>query len=92
MGYARFAIYNVTGGIAWVLMFTLGGYYFAELPVVKTQFHYVILAIIIISCLPAAIEYLRARRQRGRPAPVGAGPGPAARSEAGGAPVDPPED
>ena len=104
MGYARFAIYNVTGGIAWVLMFTLGGYYFAELPVVKKQFHYVILAIIIISCLPAGIEYLRARRQRSRPAAAagagadpGPGPGGAATSsvshiEASGAPADPSRD
>jgi len=63
MGYARFALFNVVGGIAWVLMFVLGGYGFGEVPVVKRNFHVVILGIIIVSVMPPVIEYLRARRQ-----------------------------
>src|SRR5512132_3170220 len=45
MSYSRFALYNVTGGIVWVNSFLLAGYFFADLPVVKEQFHYIILAI-----------------------------------------------
>src|SRR5512147_2447079 len=41
MTYARFALYNVTGGIAWVLSFLLAGYWFGQLPVVKEYFHLV---------------------------------------------------
>jgi membrane-associated protein len=67
MNYARFALFNVTGGIAWVLSFLLGGWWFGGLEQVKKNFHYVILAIIVISILPAVIEYLRNRR-RSRPA------------------------
>jgi membrane-associated protein len=62
MRYAHFAAYNVVGGVVWVAAFTLAGYYFGEVPVVKRNFHYVILAIIVISTLPPVIEFLRARR------------------------------
>ncbi|MBI5488364.1 MAG: DedA family protein [Deltaproteobacteria bacterium] len=62
MRYLRFATYNVSGGVAWVLLFLLGGYYFADLPIVKTRFHYVIVAIVAISVIPIAVEYLRARK------------------------------
>jgi membrane-associated protein len=62
MRYPRFALYNVTGGVGWVLSFLLAGYFFAELPVVKDRFHYVILAIIAISLVPIAVEWWRARR------------------------------
>jgi membrane-associated protein len=70
MGYRRFATYNVTGGVAWVLAFVLGGYYFGNVPVVKRNFHFVIVAIVIISVLPPVIEYLRSRRTGGEPAPA----------------------
>jgi len=69
MNYARFAFFNISGGILWVLCFLLGGYYFGNIPVVKRNFHFVIFAIIVISCLPAVIEYLRARRQAGERTP-----------------------
>jgi membrane-associated protein len=63
MRYPRFAFYNVAGGAAWILVFLLGGYYFGNVPIVKRNFHFVIVAIIVISCLPPVLEYLRARRQ-----------------------------
>jgi membrane-associated protein len=61
MTYPRFIAYNVTGGIAWVALFTFGGYFFGNLPVVKNNFSIVILAIILISVLPGVIEFLRER-------------------------------
>jgi membrane-associated protein len=61
MTYLRFAIYNVTGAVLWVLLFVAGGYAFGNLPAVKRNFQYVILAIILISVAPMVIEYLRAR-------------------------------
>ncbi len=64
MTYARFIVYNVTGGIAWVLFFVLGGYYFGNLPVVKRNFSLVILIIIILSIMPGVIEYLRHRKEQ----------------------------
>lgn len=63
MDYRRFLLYNVTGGIAWVTIFTLGGYLFGNLPIVKQNFSLVVLAIIIISVIPLALEVVRARRE-----------------------------
>lgn len=66
MSYFRFLSYNVVGGIAWVLLFVYGGYFFSELPVVKNNFTLVIFAIIIISVMPAVIEVVRARSAAAR--------------------------
>ena len=67
MGYARFAAYNVFGGILWVSAFLLGGYFFGNVPVVKRNFHFVIIAIVVISMLPPVIELVRARRSKKTP-------------------------
>jgi membrane-associated protein len=61
MTYRRFAMYNIVGGIAWVLIFVLGGWWFGGREIVQKNFKLVIVAIILISILPAVIEYLRAR-------------------------------
>jgi membrane-associated protein len=67
MSYRRFALYNVTGAAAWVLIFTIAGYAFGNLPGVKKNFQYVILAIIILSVMPAVIEFWKARRRSKAP-------------------------
>jgi len=64
MTYWRFVSYNVIGGIAWVALFIYGGYFFGNLPFVRRHFTVVIVAIIIISVIPAVIEFLRHRRQK----------------------------
>jgi len=61
MTYKKFLAYNVIGGVAWILTFTLGGYYFGNIPAVKRNFTFVIMAIVIISVMPAVIEFLKAR-------------------------------
>ncbi len=66
MGYLKFALYNVTGAIGWVLVCVLAGYYFGSLEFVKNNFGLMILIIVIISVLPAVIEYLRHRSQTRR--------------------------
>jgi len=67
MSYRRFFLYNVSGGITWVFLFTWTGYYFGNVPAIKRNFHFVIVAIIIISLMPPIIEYLRSRRKREHP-------------------------
>ena len=62
MQYRRFALFNVSGAIVWVVGFIGAGHLFGNLPVVKQNFHYVILAIIVVSILPAGFEWWRARR------------------------------
>ena len=71
MTYPHFAMYNVVGGVAWVAIFLLGGYYFGNVSAIKTNFHFVILAILVISVLPMVIEFLLARRRAAeKPEPV----------------------
>jgi membrane-associated protein len=63
MSYGRFLIYNVVGGILWIVIFMLAGYWFGNIPIVKRNFTLVIFGIIFVSILPGVIEYLRVRRQ-----------------------------
>jgi membrane-associated protein len=63
MTYIRFIIYNIVGGIAWVMILILGGYFFGNLHLVKNNFSMVIFAIIFLSILPGIIEFLRSRRK-----------------------------
>jgi membrane-associated protein len=62
MSYPKFLMYNVVGGIVWILSFVFLGYFFGNLPVVKKNFTLVIFAIIIISVLPSVIEVIRHKR------------------------------
>jgi membrane-associated protein len=59
MSYWRFISYNVIGGIGWVALFVFGGYFFGNIPLVKKNFGLVIIAIVIISAIPAGIEFFR---------------------------------
>ncbi len=63
MTYSRFMSYNVIGGLVWIVSFLLLGYFFGNMPAVKKNFSFVILAIIILSILPAVIEIWRERRR-----------------------------
>ena len=64
MSYARFASYNVVGGVLWVVSFLLLGYFFGGLPVIKNNFTYVIFGIIVLSILPPVFEYAKHRLQK----------------------------
>lgn len=63
MTYARFALFNVVGGIVWVVCFVGAGALFGDLPIVKKNFTLVILAIIVLSIMPGVIEYYKARKE-----------------------------
>lgn len=62
MRYRQFAVYNVVGAIVWVASFSLLGYYFGNLDVVRKNFTLVIGAIIVLSIVPAVLEFLRTRK------------------------------
>jgi len=61
MTYWRFISYNVIGGVAWIGVCVFAGFYFGNLPIVKDNFSFVILAIVIISILPGVVEFLKHR-------------------------------
>jgi len=63
MNYLSFLSYNIIGGIVWVGLFVFSGYYFGNIPFVKDNLTIVILLIILISFIPAIIEYIRHLRR-----------------------------
>jgi len=63
MSYGYFATYNIVGGVSWVTIFTLLGYFFGNIPFVKANFEFVIVAIILISVVPMFVEWWKARQE-----------------------------
>lgn len=72
MSYGRFLFYNITGALLWVGLCVGGGYLFGNLPFVEKNFKWVIAAIILLSILPAVIEYVNHRLTSRRQAAVAA--------------------
>ena len=72
MSYGRFIAYNVAGGILWVILATVAGYFFGSVPIVKNNLTLFTLGIIAVSLLPVLFTLLRKRRA---PRP-GAAPAP----------------
>ncbi len=72
MSYLRFAVYNVTGAVAWVLICVLAGYFFGKFNFVKNNFSLIIALIVLISVLPGVFEYgrhvMQKRKAANRPA------------------------
>lgn len=66
MSYGRFITYNVVGGILWVSIFLFLGYFFGNLPFVQDHFSLVVIAIILISVMPVAYEFIKGRINAGR--------------------------
>jgi len=63
MSYRKFAIYNLIGGFLWVSIGLWSGWLFGRLPWVEKNFSLVILAIVVISLIPAALEFLKHKKQ-----------------------------
>jgi membrane-associated protein len=64
MSYGRFIAYNVFGGLVWTAGFVFLGYFFGNIPVVKDNFSFVVVAIILISVVPLAVEFVSSRLRR----------------------------
>jgi len=64
MSYQKFISFNVIGGIAWVSLFLLSGFYFGNIPAVKHNFSLVIMGIILVSILPMIAEVVRNKKNR----------------------------
>lgn len=64
MRYSYFLSYNLIGGIVWTGLFIGAGYFFGNIPFVKENFSLVILAIIVLSLVPAIFEVIKERRSK----------------------------
>ena len=63
MNYGKFVSFNAVGGVVWVTLFTLAGYFFGTIPVVAHNFEYVMVVIILISVVPIGMEWIKERRK-----------------------------
>jgi membrane-associated protein len=63
MTYKKFMTFNVVGALLWIFIFIPLGYYFGNLPYVKENFKLVIMAIIVLSVLPAVVEFIKERKR-----------------------------
>jgi membrane-associated protein len=63
MSYGFFFRWNIIGGITWVATFTLLGYFFGNIPFVQNNFELVIIAIVVISFVPAVSEAIKAKKE-----------------------------
>jgi len=64
MAYRRFLFYNVAGGIGWVVSMSLAGYLLGQaVPNISKHMHVLVVVIIVLSCVPIAVEVYRERRK-----------------------------
>lgn len=64
MNYSRFIVYNALGSVLWVGSFVYAGYFFGNLPAVKSNFHIIIFAVIGLSLMPVLIGWLQNHRAK----------------------------
>lgn len=64
MDYRRFSAYNVIGALVWIISITVLGYFFGSLPFIKNNLSKVVLLIIVLSILPAIVEFIRVNRKK----------------------------
>ncbi len=67
MTYRRFILFNVVGGALWVAIVVCAGYFFGNIPIVKSNFSLVIIALVLIPGIPSVVEFIRIKlRQRAK--------------------------
>lgn len=64
MRYRKFLGYNLAGGISWVTLLFSIGFFFGNISAVKNHFSLVVVAIVLISILPAVVAFLRNKRKK----------------------------
>lgn len=62
MDYRRFMMFNVVGAALWVGLLVPAGWFFGNIPVVKENFEFVVIGIIVVSILPMVYEIWKSRR------------------------------
>ncbi|MDZ4802912.1 MAG: VTT domain-containing protein [Bryobacteraceae bacterium] len=62
MPYSRFVAFNIFGGIGWVVLMTMAGYYLGNVPLIRRHFEKVVIGIVLVSVLPVLLEIWKSRR------------------------------
>ncbi|MGH8673554.1 MAG: DedA family protein [Burkholderiales bacterium] len=63
MPYLRFLGFSVVGALVWVISLCLAGYFFGNLPVVKSNLTLVIIGIVLLSISPGIVAWAKQRRR-----------------------------
>ena len=63
MHYRLFVIFSALGSLVWISFFTVGGYFFGNIPVIKDNLTLMVLLIVFISILPGIIQFIRNRKK-----------------------------
>ena len=64
MHYGTFLLYNVVGGFIWVTLFMFAGYFFGGMPLIKNNFEYAVVVIVLVSVLPVVFEYVKHKMEK----------------------------
>jgi membrane-associated protein len=64
MPYLKFLTFSVIGSVLWNSLFIFGGYFLGNIPVMKANFEYVVLAIIFVSIIPIGVEIVKAKMKK----------------------------
>jgi membrane-associated protein len=62
MTYRSFVMFSAAGSVAWIGSLTLAGYFFGNIPVIKNNLTLMIVGIVLVSFIPAILEFIRHRR------------------------------
>ncbi len=63
MRYRTFFFYNIIGAFLWSTIFTFAGYFFGGLPIIRENFEYAVIGVILVSLLPMVVEYIKHKHQ-----------------------------
>lgn len=63
MNYRSFVMFSAIGSVAWIGSLTIAGYFFGNIPIIKNNLTLMILVIIVVSFIPAILEFIKHRRQ-----------------------------
>jgi membrane-associated protein len=64
MPFVRYSLYNIVGGLAWIVIFLFLGYLLGNVPFFKKNFSLIALGIVVVSLLPPVVAALRSRFSR----------------------------
>ena len=62
MSYRRFLCYNIVGGCLWISSLVYAGYLFGNIPWVKDNLSLIVVAIVVVSLIPAVSTFVKERR------------------------------
>ena len=67
MNWMKYMLYNVIGGVSWIVSLTLAGYFFGEMPFIKDNLTYFIILLLLLPFMPAVLSWIQRRRARKAP-------------------------